>query len=105
MSKLMLNILAAIFLDNFLLTTGFCLILLASLAARRFFHFAYPYFWVIASWLFLTITASVIGAIVVIDFLSHWAGTDRLTLVPCILGASPLFISAILAAFLLPKNS
>jgi hypothetical protein len=105
MSKLILNILAVIFLDNFFLMTGLWLILLASLTARRFFHFEFPYFLAISSWVFLIVTASVVGAILVIDFFSHQKGMDRLTLVPYILGASPLFISAILATFMLPKNS
>lgn len=105
MSKLIHNVLAVIFLDNFFLTTAFWLILLASLAARRFFHFESPYFWAISSWVFLMVAASVVGAILVIDFFLHQKGMDRLTLVPYILGASPLFISAILAAFILPRNS
>lgn len=105
MSKLIFEILATIFLDNFFLTTGFWLVLLVSLAARRFFHFESPYFFAICSWVFLMVTARFVGAILAIEFFSHQEGMDRLALVPYILGASPLFISAILATFMLPRNS
>ena len=105
MSELILNILAAIFLDNFFLTTGCWLTLFALLVARRFFPFEYPYFLAISSWVVLIVTASVVGTILVVDFFSHQKGMDRLTLIPYIFGASPLFISAILAAFMLPRKS
>ncbi|MEO5933217.1 MAG: hypothetical protein ABIQ08_06670 [Duganella sp.] len=104
MSKVIVNILAVIFLDNFYLTTGLWLILLASLVARRFFNFDYPYSLAISSWFFLVVTAGIVGGILAIDFFSHHKGMDRLTLVPYILGASPLFVSAILAAFMLPQK-
>jgi hypothetical protein len=105
MSKLFLNVLAVIFLDNFYWTTGFWLMLLAFVAARRFLHFRPPYFIAISSWFFLMVTPGVVGAILVIDFFSHQKGMDRLTLIPYVLGAIPLFISAILAAFMLPRKS
>ena len=104
MSKVILNILTVIFLDNFYLTTGFWLILLVSLAWRRFCYFEYPYSLAISSWFFLMVMAGVVGVTLAINFFSHQKGMDRLTLVPYILGASPLFISAILAAVMLPKN-
>jgi hypothetical protein len=105
MPKLIPDLLAVIFLDNFYLTIGLWLTLLASLTTRRFFHFEFSYFLAICSWVFLIVTASVVGAILLIDLFSQQKGMDRLTLVPYILGVSPLFISAILAAFMLPKNS
>jgi len=105
MSGVILNILAVIFLDYFYLTAGFWLILLTSLAGRRFLHFDYSYSLAISSWFFLVVTAGIVGAILAIDFFSHHKGMDRLTLVPYVLGASPLFVSAVLAAFMLPKKS
>ena len=105
MSGVILNILAVIFLDYFYLTTGFWLILLTSLAGRRFLHFDYSYSLAISSWFVLVVTAGIVGAILAIDFFSHHKGMDRLTLVPYVLGASPLFVSAVLAAFMLPKKS
>ena len=104
MSKIIINVFAVIFLDNFYLITGVWLILLATLASRRFFHFDYPYAIAISSWVFLVTTAVVIAAILAIDFFSHPKGLDRLTLVPYILGASPLFACAILALLCVPKK-
>lgn len=104
MSKVFIDFFSIIFLDNFYLTTAVWLILLGSLVSRKLFHFNYSYAIAISSWIFLVIAAIAVAAILAIDFFSHPKGLDRLTLVPYILGASPLFGCAILALFFFPKK-
>jgi hypothetical protein len=104
MSKLVINVLGVIFLDNLYLSTGLWLVFLTSLIARKFFNFDYPYLIAISSWLFLVFFAAIVAVIFTIEFFSHEKGMDRLALVPYILGGTPLFVCAIVALFIFPKK-
>lgn len=105
MSKNILNILEVIFLDNFYFTTGICVVLLAGLVLRRFSDVDYSYSLAILNWFVLSAAAIVVFSILAIDFFSHQSGLDRLTLIPSILGASPLLICALIATFFDQKIS
>lgn len=104
MPKAIIEILAVIFLDNFWLATGCCLLLLAALASKKFLRFDYPYILAISSWALLVVSGIVVAAFLTTNFFSHGQGLDRLALVVYFLGAGPLFVCAVLAAFLFPTK-
>ncbi|WP_090315770.1 hypothetical protein [Duganella sp. CF517] len=105
MPEAVIDILTAIFLDHFNWATGVCVILLATLASRKFLHVRYPYVLALCGWVFLLVSGTAVAAVLTIDFLSHGQGLERLALVVLFLGASPLFACALLAVFMFPRKS
>ncbi|USX19488.1 hypothetical protein NHH82_27195 [Oxalobacteraceae bacterium OTU3REALA1] len=101
----LIDVLAVIFLDNFWLATGCWLTLLAVLASKKFLRIDYPYIVAISSWVVLLVLAIVVAAVLTTKFFSYGQGLERLALVVYFLGAGPLFVCAILAAFLFPQKA
>lgn len=104
MPKPVINFLYIIFLDNFYFSLVIFLLLVSFLLLRRFLGFRYPYSFAIFTWSALVIIGSLVAVLLLLDFFSHGKGMERLTLVPLILGASPLFVCTLAALFIFPKK-
>jgi hypothetical protein len=104
MPKIIINSLSLIFIDLFPISLIVPLVSISLLVFRRFFGFNYSYQLAVIIWNVLIAAAGIIAAIMLIEFFSYDKGIERLALVPLILGASPLFLSALVSLFLLPKK-
>lgn len=104
MPKILMIFLSLVFIDLFYVSLIVSLFLLFCLLCRRLFVLKYPYQLAIINWSVLVVTAGAVAAILLVDFFLHEKGFERLSLVSLILGASPLFFSAIVSFFLFPKK-
>lgn len=103
MPKIIINSLSFIFIDLFPISLIVPLALISILGFRRFFGFNYSCQLTVIIWNILIAAAGIIAAIMLIEFFSYDKGIERLALIPLILGASPLFLSA-LVSFLVAKK-
>jgi hypothetical protein len=104
MPKILISFLSLVFIDLFYLSLIVSLFLVFCLLCRRFFGLNYSYPLAIINWSVLVVTAGVVAVILLVDFFSHEKGIERLSLVPLMLGVSPLFFSALVSFFLFPKK-
>ncbi len=104
MPKPIINFLYVIFLDNFYLSVAIILLLFSFLVLRQFSGFRYPYFLAVFNWSALVTIGISVAVILILNCFSPGKGMDPLTLIPLILGTSPLLVCTLAVLFLFPKK-
>jgi hypothetical protein len=99
------NLLQTILIDYFFVTTVIVFLITASLFIKQYYKIDQYRVLAMSLWILIVIAGVLIYALLLIEFFSHGKGVDRLAVVPYLLGAIPIALSAIALTFLYSRQT